>query len=81
MPVKTAVQSAMVFAQEMLPAAKDIRLEEVEPISAGWTVVISYKTNQSPTFAVLRDEEESRSYKEIAIDSETGKAKSLKVWK
>lgn len=80
--MKAAVQSAIAFAQEMLPDAKDIRLEEVEPSSGGgWSVVISYATNQSSTFAVLRGEEGSRSYKKIAIDSETGRPQSLKVWK
>ena len=79
--MKAAVQTAMAFAKEMLPAARDIRLEEVEPTSGGWSVVISYAKSQSPTFAVLRGEEESRDYKKIAIESESGQAKSLKVWK
>ena len=79
--MKTAVQSAIAFAKEMLPEAKDIRLEEVEPSSPGWSVVISYTANESPTFAMLRGEEATRAYKKIAIDSESGKALSLKVWK
>ena len=79
--MKAAVQSAMAFAKEMLPEARDIRLEEVEPNSGGWSVVISYATNQSPTFAVLRGEEGPRAFKKIAIDSGSGKAQSLKVWK
>jgi len=79
--MKGAVQAAMAFAQEMLPGAKDIRLEEVEPTPAGWSVVISYAPNQSSTFAIMRSEEESRVYKKIAIDSKSGRAQSLKVWK
>jgi hypothetical protein len=79
--MKGAVRIALAFAKDMLPVAKDIRLEEVEPVSVGWSVVISYATNQSPSFAILRGEEESRSYKKIAINAETGTAQSLKVWK
>jgi hypothetical protein len=79
--MKGAVQSAMVFTKDLLPEAKDIRLEEVEPISGGWSVVISYATNQSATFAVLRGEEGPRAFKKITIDSKSGKAQSLKAWK
>lgn len=79
--MKAAVQSAMTFAKDMLPEAKDIRLEEVEPTPNGWSVVISYPTSQSATFAIMRGEEEPRAYKKIAIESESGIAQSLKVWK
>jgi len=79
--MKTAVQSAMVFIRDLIPSAKDIRLEEVEPGGPGWMVVVSYTVSQSPTFAVLRGEEEPRIFKKIPIDSETGIAQSLKAWK
>jgi len=42
--MKGAVQSAFAFTKDMFPQAKDIRLEEVEPGSVGWTVVISFST-------------------------------------
>jgi hypothetical protein len=79
--MKAAVQSALLFIKDMFPVAMDIRLEEVEPSSGGWSVVVSYLTTQSPAFAVLRDEESARLYKKIEIDDKTGKAHSLKVWK
>jgi hypothetical protein len=79
--MKGAVKAAMVFAKDLFPQAKDIRLEEVEPSSNGWSVVISYATDQSSTFAIMRGEEGPRVFKKIAIESETGQAQSLKVWK
>jgi len=79
--MKGAVQSAFAFAKEMFPEATDIRLEEVEPKSGGWSVVVSFATGQSNTFAIMRGEEGSRVYKTITIESESGQAKSLKVWK
>jgi hypothetical protein len=79
--MKTAVQAAMVFVTDLIPSAKDIRLEEVEPGGPGWLVVVSYTVSQSPTFAVLRGEEGPRVFKKIPIDSESGTAQSLKAWK
>jgi len=79
--MKGAVKAAMAFAKDMFPEARDIRLEEVEPKSGGWSVVISFAAGQSNTFAIMRGEEGPRVYKTIAIESESGQAKSVKVWK
>ena len=79
--MRTAVQSAIVFAKDLIPEAKDIRLDEVKPNSRGWSVVISYSTIQSPTFAVMRGEEGPRVFKEVIVDSKSGQAQSLTVWK
>ena len=70
--MKGAVQSAFAFAKEMFPEATDIRLEEVEPKSGGWSVVVSFATGQSNTFAIMRGDEGSRVYKTITIESESG---------
>lgn len=79
--MKGSVKAAMDFAKEMFAGARDIRLEEVEPTSSGWSVVISYAANQPPTFAVISGQQETRVYKKITIDSESGKVLSLKAWK
>ena len=79
--MKTAVKAALVFLAELIPSARDIRLEEVERGGSGWQVVVSYVSGQSPTFAVLRGDEEPRIYKKIPIDGDTGEALSLKAWK
>lgn len=79
--MKGAVQSAIAFAKEMYPEAKDIRLEEVEPNSNGWSVVISFATGEPGTLAQVMGGGMPRLFKTISIDSTSGKAQSLKVWK
>jgi hypothetical protein len=79
--MKSAVRTAMLFVADLIPGARDIRLEEVERGGPGWQIVISYASNQSPTWAALRGEEEPRIYKKIPIDGDTGEALSLKAWK
>ncbi len=78
--MKAAVQAAVAFAQEFFPQAKDIRLEEVEPKSDGWSVVVSFVTGEPSTISMLTGGV-PRIYKTIEIASKTGKAQSLKVWK
>ncbi len=79
--MKTAVRTAMAFVADLIPTARDIRLEEVDRGGPGWQVVVSYASNQSPTFAALRGEGELRVYKKVPIDADTGEALSLKAWK
>jgi hypothetical protein len=79
--MKGAVQSAFAFTKDMFPQAKDIRLEEVEPGSVGWTVVISFSTGEPGTLAQVMGGGAPRLFKTIAVDSTSGKAQSLKVWK
>jgi|ERR1700690_661868 hypothetical protein len=79
--MKEAVQHAIAFTKDFYPEAKDIRLEEVEPISGGWSVVISFATGEPSTIAYALGQGAPRIYKTITIDSGNGKAQSLKVWK
>ena len=79
--MKSAVQAAFAFTKDMFSQAKDIRLEEVEARSGGWSVVISFTTGEPGTLSQVMGGGAPRLYKTIAIDSETGKAQSLKVWK
>jgi hypothetical protein len=79
--MKEAVQQAIAFTKDFYPQAKDIRLEEVEPISGGWAVVISFATGEPSTLASAFGQGASRIYKTITIDSGNGQAQSLKVWK
>jgi hypothetical protein len=79
--MKGAVQAAFAFATDMFPEAKDIRLEEVEARSGGWSVVISFTTGEPGTLSLVMGGVAPRLFKTIAIDSETGQAFSLKVWK
>jgi hypothetical protein len=78
--MKGAVQAAIAFAQEMFPQAKDILLEEVEAKSGGWSVVISFVTGELSTLSQVMGGG-ARLFKTITIDSASGKAQSLKVWK
>lgn len=80
--MKGAVQAAFAFAKDMYPEAKDIRLEQVEPSpsSDGWSVVVSFVTQTPGTFAQVMGVE-ARLFKSISIDSQSGKAQSLKIWK
>jgi hypothetical protein len=79
--MKGAVQAAFAFTKDMFPQAKDIRLEEVEPGSVGWTVVISFSTGEPGTLAQVMGGGAPRLFKTITVDSTSGKAQSLKVWK
>ena len=79
--MKSAVQSAFAFAKDMFPQAKDIRLEEVEARSGGWSVVISFATGEPGTLSQVMGGGAPRLFKTITIDSESGQAQSLKVWK
>ena len=86
--MKSAVKVAIAFAEEFFPGAKDLRLEEVEQDSSGWSVVVSFTTGEpelggSETLSRIMGglPRESRIYKTIAIDSASGQAQSLKVWK
>jgi hypothetical protein len=77
--MKGAVRAAMVFAKDMFPEVKDIRLEEVEPSSNGWSVVVSFATDAPATYAIVTGRELPRVYKTVAIESD-GQPSSLKVW-
>jgi hypothetical protein len=79
--MKGAVKAAIAFTEDFYPQAKDIRLEEVEPSSNGWSVVVSFKSGEPGTLAQVMGEGAPRLFKTISIDEVSGKAQSLKVWK
>jgi hypothetical protein len=79
--MKGAVQKAIAFAKDFFPEAKGIRLEEVEPHSGGWSVVISFTTGEPGTLALALGQGVPRIYKTITVESEGGHVQSLKVWK
>ena len=79
--MKGAVRAAIAFAEDFFPEAKGIRLEEVEPHSGGWSVVISFTTGEPGTIALALGQGVPRIYKTIAVESDSGKVQSLKVWK
>ncbi len=79
--MKGAAQAAFAFTNDMFPEAKDLRLEEVEAKTGGWSVVISFTTGELGTLSQVMGGGTPRLFKTITIDSESGKAKSLKVWK
>ena len=78
--VKDAVRSATTFVGELYPEATDIRLEEVEPSSALWTVVISFRTGERATLGYVLGTDQ-RLFKTVSVDKEDGSPVSLKVWK
>ncbi|HUY95474.1 MAG TPA: hypothetical protein VMU71_09250 [Terracidiphilus sp.] len=79
--MKDAVQRAVAFVKDFYPQGNDFRLEEVEPASGGWSVVVSFSTGEPGTLAYALGQGPPRIYKTITIDSGSGSAQSLKVWK
>jgi hypothetical protein len=79
--MKQAVNQAFAFAKDFYPQAKDLRLEEVEPVSAGWSVVVSFTTEDPSSLAVTFGSGPARIFKTITIDAGSGQAQSLRVWK
>jgi hypothetical protein len=76
--VKEAVKSATSFVEGLYPGAKDIRLEEVEPNSSQWSVVVSFRT-EDPSLAYVMGTD-NRLFKTVLIDSMDGTPVSLKIW-
>jgi len=79
--MKDAVQRAFAFVKDFYPEGREFRLEEVEPFSDGWSVVISFSTGEPGALAYALGQGPPRIYKTIKIDSDSGNAQSLKVWK
>jgi hypothetical protein len=64
----------------LYPLANDIRLEEVEPYGPNWSVVLSFKFGEPTKLASVMGAE-SRLFKRVAIDMDSGSLHALKVWK
>jgi hypothetical protein len=79
--MRQAVNKAVAFAKDFYPEAKDIRLEQVEPVSAGWSVVVSFTTGEPSSLAFALGQGQSRIFKTITIDAGSGQAQSLRIWK
>ena len=77
--VKEAVPPAIAFVKDLYPEAKDIRLEQVQPESSAWSVVLSFQTGEATTLASVMGASH-RLYKTIQIDKENGEPLSLLVW-
>jgi len=77
--VKQAVNAAIGFVEDLFPEAKGIRLEQVEPHSAVWSVVLSFDTGEPSTLASVMGGEK-RIFKAVEIDSLSGEPQALKVW-
>jgi hypothetical protein len=78
--VKEAVQAAVGFVGELYPEAQGIRLEQVEPLSTIWSVVLSFNLGEPNTFALVTGAN-TRLYKAIEVDNASGQPRSLKAWK
>ncbi len=79
--MKEAVQRAFASVKDFYPQGKDFRLEEVEPLSGAWSVVISFSTGEPGALSFALGQAPPRIYKTIMIDSASGGTQSLKVWK
>ena len=77
--VKEVVKSATSFVEDLYPEAKEIRLEEVEPNSSQWSVVLSFKTDEPSGLAYVMGSD-NRLFKTVAIDPTDGSPISLKIW-
>ncbi|MGA2716861.1 MAG: hypothetical protein ABSG41_27550 [Bryobacteraceae bacterium] len=79
--VKTAVQKALGYFQELMPASApgSILLEEVEFAegpSPRWHITFS---TPSPQLTLASISGRDRAYKTITIDAETGEFRSMKI--
>ena len=87
-PVKTAVSNAIEFVQELYNGEqiKDILVEEVEfsePANQ-WLITIGFtitkvKDKDSLASLIIPEKENTRKYKIICIDAQSGKAISMKI--
>jgi len=78
--VKEAVQAAATSVESLYPNARGIRLEEVQYVGPFWSVVMSFNTGEPTTLASVMGNE-TRLFKTVEIDPDTGNLVALKVWK
>lgn len=72
--VKSAVKVATEYLSSLVPAAQQTRLEEVELTEDGayWLITLSYYAEGGIPF-------ESRSYKLLKVDRQTGDVVAMKI--
>ena len=78
--VKEAVRSAIGFLGDMIPDAKDPRLEEIERTGQGWVITLSYVSMSTPAELLsILPSGPSRIYRTILIDADSGDFVSMKI--
>jgi hypothetical protein len=78
--VKEAVQAALKYLGDLVPDAKDPRLEEIERNNQDWAITLSYMSVPTPAeLAAIIGGAPSRIYRTITIDSQTGEFVSMKI--
>jgi hypothetical protein len=77
--MKTAVKAAITFIEDFFPGAKDIRLEEVGPDGALWSVTVSFKTGDSEILSDVM-KRDARIYKIVVIEADTGEPRAMRNW-
>jgi hypothetical protein len=79
---RDAVKEATGFFDEFYPGASGARLEEVDLSEEGpwWEVTLSFVADPETSFdAVLG--KSNRLFKVVKVDSESGQARGIRVWK
>lgn len=77
---KSAVQKALLYFQELFPAAEDVRLEEVElsPDAQCWLITYSFAKPELTIFGT-RMTNPQRDYKVVKLDAQTGEPQGIKI--
>ncbi len=79
---KEMVKVASTFLAEQEPAAKAIRLEQIEQRSSGeWSIVLSFPDLTTSVAAMLGNSASARVYKELVVDGDGKEVKALRIWK
>jgi hypothetical protein len=79
---KELVQLASTFLAEQEPAAKAIRLEQIEEHDDGeWSIVLSFPDLSVPAAALFGNGNSARVYKELVVDSDKKEVRALRIWK
>lgn len=74
--VKTAVQKALGYFEELMPTAGNTLLEEVEFVEGSHEWRITFSVPASGLAIIAGGD---RNFKTIAIDAETGEFRSMKI--
>lgn len=77
--MREAVKSAIAFIADMYPSSTEVRLEEVELQNEDWLVTLSFLIGPM-TASQLISGANSRLFKVVKVDAESGDPISLKVW-
>jgi hypothetical protein len=79
---KEIIKVASSALAELEPAAKPIRLEQIEETSDGvWSIVLSFPDLSSPIASLMQNNATGRVYKELVVASDTKEVQALRFWK